>query len=37
MVKKVDGNYHVIDGQQRLTAIFLIIKCLEKKDFFTLD
>ncbi|GMB91419.1 hypothetical protein NHP190009_05870 [Helicobacter ailurogastricus] len=28
--------YHVIDGQQRLTTIFLIIKYFEGRDLFTL-
>ncbi|WP_286347963.1 DUF262 domain-containing protein [Helicobacter felistomachi] len=46
VVKKVEGDYHVIDGQQRLTTIFLIVKYLTMddsqykgmgRDLFTLD
>nr|WP_104695713.1 DUF262 domain-containing protein [Helicobacter salomonis] len=38
VVKKIEegGIYHVIDGQQRLTTIFLIIKYFEGRDLFTL-
>lgn len=34
VVKKSGEKYRVIDGQQRLTTIFLIIKFLEGKDYF---
>ncbi len=30
VVKKLDSKYEVIDGQQRLTTIFLILKALEQ-------
>ncbi|WP_104759703.1 DUF262 domain-containing protein [Helicobacter bizzozeronii] len=36
-VKKVEGTYHVIDGQQRLTTLFLIVKYFEGKDLFSLS
>jgi len=29
VVSKIDGSYHLIDGQQRLTTIFLILQCTE--------
>lgn len=36
-VKKIDDKrYNVIDGQQRLTTIFIILKYLIKKNFFSL-
>jgi len=31
VVKNNDGKWEVIDGQQRLTTIFIVIKCLTKK------
>ena len=34
VVKNNKEEYQIIDGQQRLTTIFLIIKFLENKDFF---
>lgn len=34
VVKKDENKYIVIDGQQRLTTIFLIIKYIENKSFF---
>lgn len=37
VVKQNGKQYNVIDGQQRLTTIFLIVKFLNKKDFFVLD
>ncbi|WP_121757115.1 DUF262 domain-containing protein [Helicobacter felis] len=36
VVRAVDEIYHVIDGQQRLTTIFLIVKYLDNKDLFSL-
>ena len=38
VVKKCNDKYRVIDGQQRLTTLFIILKYLEKKieeDFYT--
>ncbi|EHR9973760.1 DUF262 domain-containing protein [Campylobacter upsaliensis] len=37
VVKKNGREYNVIDGQQRLTTIFLTIKFLQNKDYFTID
>ena len=37
VVKQNDKKFIVIDGQQRLTTIFLIVKFLENKDLFTLE
>ncbi|ETD26837.1 DUF262 domain-containing protein [Helicobacter canis] len=37
VVKKNGEEYNVIDGQQRLTTIFLMIKFLQNKDYFTID
>lgn len=34
VVKKDKEKYRIIDGQQRLTTIFLIIKFLQNKDYF---
>ncbi len=36
VVKKDEDKYIVIDGQQRLTTIFLIIKYIENKSFFSI-
>lgn len=36
VVKQNGKQYNVIDGQQRLTTIFLIVKFLDKKDLFAL-
>ncbi|MCR2057222.1 DUF262 domain-containing protein [Campylobacter helveticus] len=36
VVKKSGEKYNVIDGQQRLTTIFLIIKFLQNEDYFTI-
>ncbi|WP_233704978.1 DUF262 domain-containing protein [Helicobacter felis] len=36
VVRTVDEIYHIIDGQQRLTTIFLIVKYLDNKDLFSL-
>lgn len=36
VVQKDNTQYNVIDGQQRLTTIFLIIKFIQNKDFFTI-
>ncbi|MBS4240428.1 DUF262 domain-containing protein [Campylobacter vulpis] len=36
VVKKNGEEYNVIDGQQRLTTIFLLIKFLQNKDHFTI-
>jgi len=33
VVKQKDGKYELIDGQQRLTSIFIILSILEKKNF----
>lgn len=35
--KKDKSKYRVIDGQQRLTTIFLIIKYLENKNYFKIE
>ena len=37
VVKVRDGRIEVIDGQQRLTTIYLILKVLEKEPGFTLE
>ncbi|WP_104707364.1 DUF262 domain-containing protein [Helicobacter ailurogastricus] len=37
VLQAVDEIYHVIDGQQRLTTIFLIVKYLDNKDLFSLN
>lgn len=37
VVKKDSKRYKVIDGQQRLTTIFLIIKFLNNKDIFNIN
>ncbi|MEB2803118.1 DUF262 domain-containing protein [Campylobacter upsaliensis] len=37
VVKKNGEKYNVIDGQQRLTTIFLMIKFLQNRDYFTID
>ena len=37
VVKKDSKRYKVIDGQQRLTTIFLIIKFLNNKDIFDIN
>lgn len=37
VVKKDENKYIVIDGQQRLTTIFLIIKYIENKSFFSIE
>ena len=37
VVKKNENKYIVIDGQQRLTTIFLIIKYIENKSFFSIE
>lgn len=37
VVKNISPKYNVIDGQQRLTTIFLIVKFLDNKDLFTLE
>ena len=37
VVKKDKDKYIVIDGQQRLTTIFLIIKYIENKSFFSIE
>lgn len=37
VVKKDEDKYIVIDGQQRLTTIFLIIKYIENKSFFSIE
>lgn len=37
VVKKYSKRYKVIDGQQRLTTIFLIIKFLDNKDIFDIN
>lgn len=37
VVKKDSKKYKVIDGQQRLTTIFLIIKFLDNKDIFNIN
>lgn len=37
VVKKNREKYNVIDGQQRLTTIFLMIKFLQNRDYFTID
>ena len=37
VIKQNGKKYNVIDGQQRLTTIFLIVKFLDKKDLFTLE
>ncbi len=37
VVKNNSPKYNVIDGQQRLTTIFLIVKFLDNKDLFTLE
>ncbi|KLI41521.1 hypothetical protein SZ52_08075 [Brachyspira hyodysenteriae] len=37
VVKKDENKYIVIDGQQRLTTIFLIIKYIEDKSFFSIE
>ncbi|WP_301008510.1 DUF262 domain-containing protein [Helicobacter japonicus] len=37
VVKNNKEKYRIIDGQQRLTTIFLIIKFLENKDFFNIS
>ncbi|EAK5115258.1 DUF262 domain-containing protein [Campylobacter upsaliensis] len=37
VIKKNGREYNVIDGQQRLTTIFLTIKFLQNKDYFTID
>ena len=34
--KKEDNNYELIDGQQRSTTIYLILKYLLNEDFYTL-
>ncbi len=36
-LKKQKDTYSIIDGQQRLTTIFLIIKYLQQKELFTLS
>ncbi|WP_252204384.1 DUF262 domain-containing protein [Campylobacter vulpis] len=36
VVKKNGEEYNVIDGQQRLTTIFLLIKFLQNEDYFTI-
>lgn len=37
VVKKIDKKYNIIDGQQRLTTIFLIVKYLENRNLFTIE
>ncbi|TLD82056.1 DUF262 domain-containing protein [Helicobacter sp. MIT 05-5293] len=37
VMQKDNAQYNVIDGQQRLTTIFLIIKFILNEDFFTID
>ncbi len=37
VVKEDKSKYRVIDGQQRLTTIFLIIKYLENKNYFKIE
>lgn len=37
VIKQNGKKYNVIDGQQRLTTIFLIVKFLDKKDLFALE
>ncbi|RDU69684.1 DUF262 domain-containing protein [Helicobacter cholecystus] len=37
VMKSNNKEYRIIDGQQRLTTIFLIIKFLENKDFFNIS
>ncbi|EMW9317249.1 DUF262 domain-containing protein [Campylobacter upsaliensis] len=37
VIKKNGREYNVIDGQQRLTTIFLTIKFLQNRDYFTID
>lgn len=37
VVNKTGDIYNVIDGQQRLTTIFLIIKYLQNENFFSLS
>ena len=37
VVKEDKSKYEVIDGQQRLTTIFLIIKYLENKNYFKIE
>ncbi|AAP77627.1 DUF262 domain-containing protein [Helicobacter hepaticus] len=37
VVKNNKEKYRIIDGQQRLTTIFLIIKLLENKNFFNIS
>ncbi|WP_199767040.1 DUF262 domain-containing protein [Helicobacter ailurogastricus] len=37
VVQKEGDRYRVIDGQQRLTTIFLIIKALEERSHFNID
>ncbi|RAX52463.1 hypothetical protein CCY99_07395 [Helicobacter sp. 16-1353] len=37
VVNKKEQHYNVIDGQQRLTTIFLIIKFLKNNDFFEIS
>lgn len=37
VVKEDESKYRTIDGQQRLTTIFLIIKYLKDKDYFKIE
>lgn len=37
VVGRDDGQWEVIDGQQRLTTIYLILKCLGSEELFTID
>lgn len=33
----LEGNWEVVDGQQRLTTIYIILKCLEVKNLYELN
>lgn len=37
VVKKIDKKYNIIDGQQRLTTIFLIVKYLQNRNLFKIE
>lgn len=37
VVKKIENQWHVIDGQQRLTTIYIILSCLGESKLYSLE